>query len=429
MRPMTVMPGDPETQRNGDSLGAGCSQASVLDSPDIYRRLDHEDLLGRMVKLPEQLEAAWEATATATLPPSFARPERVVVLGTGDAGISGSLLRALAVDLGAHTPVFVVRGHMLPAVVNRRSLVLACLASGHADETISALRDVIAAGIPCGVISTGARCAQLAREHRIPAFTSDWESDPRAALGWSLGTLLALCARCGVLSRTARDLPRALDAMRIMRARIKPDVPEARNPAKQLARRLAGRLPLVVGAQALAPVAHRWRTQISENARSWAIADELPEMNHDAHAGFKLPHHVLPLLHAVFLRHASMHERTRLRVDATVAEMRGSGVTAEVLDIPGPSVLAQQLSAVQFGDFVSYYMALLIGVPPSPVDATERPGILPSSFPFEEQRSFREVLRWYGDHRVRAPAEIPPFGTCRTKGLQPCELTSGRCCL
>ena len=209
MRPMTVMPGDPETQRNGDSLGAGCSQASVLDSPDIYRRLDHEDLLGRMVKLPEQLEAAWEATATATLPPSFARPERVVVLGTGDAGISGSLLRALAVDLGAHTPVFVVRGHMLPAVVNRRSLVLACSASGHADETISALRDVIAAGIPCGVISTGARCAQLAREHRIPAFTSDWESDPRAALGWSLGTLLALCARCGVLAHGSRPPARS----------------------------------------------------------------------------------------------------------------------------------------------------------------------------------------------------------------------------
>lgn len=374
MRPTAVMPGDLEIQRNGDSLGAGCSRASVLDSTDICDRLDHEDLLGPMVKLPEQLEAAWAATAAAALPPSFARPERVVVLDTGGSGISGRLLQALAVDLGAHTPVFVVRGYTLPAIVNCRSLVLACSASRDTDETISALRDMIAAGIPCGVISTDARCAQLAREHRIPAFTCDWESDPRAALGWTFGTLLALCARCGVLSRTARDLPRALNAMRIMRARIKPDVPEARNPAKQLARRLAGRLPLIVGAQALAPVAYRWRTQINENARSLAISDELSEMGDNACGGLPLPRHALPPLHAVFLRHALMHERLRLHLDATVAEMRGTGVTAEVLDIPGPSVLAQQLSVVQFGDFVSYYMALLIGVPPSPFDATGWPG-------------------------------------------------------
>ena len=357
MRPTAVMPGDPDTQRNGDPLGAACSRASALDSTDIYDRLDHEDLLGPMVKLPEQLEAAWAATAAAALPPSFARPERVVVLDTGGSGISGRLLRALAVDLGAHTPVFAVRGHMLPAIVNRRSLVLACSASGDTDETISALRDMIAAGIPCGVISTDARCAQLAREHRIPAFTCDWESDPRAAIGWSFGTLLALCAHCGVLSRPARDLPRALNVLRIMRARIKPDVPEASTPAKQLARRLAGRLPLIVGAQALAPVAHRWRTQINENARSLAISDELSEMGDNACGGLPLLRHALPLVHSVFLRHASMHEHTRLRVDATVAEMRGSGVTAEVLDIPGPSVLAQQLSAVLFGDFVSYYLA------------------------------------------------------------------------
>ena len=361
MKPMAVMPGDVEARRTDDRRGA-YPRASAPDATDTCDPLDHDALLERIVKLPEQLEAAWAATAVAALPPSFARPERVVVLGAGGSDISGSLLRALAVDVGVRTPVFVVSGDMLPAIVNRRSLVLACSASGHADETISALRDVIAAHIPCGVISTDARCAQLAREHRIPAFACEWGSDPRAALGWSLGTLLALCARCGVLSRTARDLPRALNTLRIARARIKPDVPEARNPAKQLARRLAGRLPVVVGAQALAPVAYRWRTQFNENARSSAIAAELPQMRRIAHAGLEVPHHALPRMHAVFLRQVSMHESAKLRVGAAAADMRDSGLTAEVVDIAGSSVLAQQLSAIQFVDFVSYYLALLNGV-------------------------------------------------------------------
>ena len=51
--------------------------------------------------------------------------------------------------------------------------------------------------------------------------------------------------------------------------------------------------------------------------------------------------------------------------------MRAAGVAAEVIDVPGPSVLAQMLWAVQFGDFASYYLGLLYGVDPSEVRALE----------------------------------------------------------
>jgi glucose/mannose-6-phosphate isomerase len=372
MTPVAVKPNIFETRCARGLLAPDRPQTSILDNGDTYARLDREGMLGRIAALPEQIEAAWLGVAAAELPPSFARPERVVMLGMGGSGIGGSLLQALAVDLRARTPVFTVRGYALPAFVDRRSLVLACATSGHTEETISAVGEAIAAHIPCAVIAPGGPLVDLARAHRLPAFTYDWDGGARAALGWSFGTLLALCARSGVLPRAARDLPRALDAMRYMRAHIEPDIPEAMNEAKRLARRLAGRLPLVVGAEALAPVAYRWRTQINENAGSWAIADELPDMHHHAQAGFQLPRPALPLLHAVFLRQASMHERIRLRLDATVAELRASGVTAEALDISGSNILAQQLSAVLFGDFVSYYLAMLNDVPPSPVDATAR---------------------------------------------------------
>jgi glucose/mannose-6-phosphate isomerase len=150
------------------------------------------------------------------------------------------------------------------------------------------------------------------------------------------------------------------------------DVPESSNPAKQLARRLAGRLPLFVGAEALAPVAYRWRTQINENAKSWAIGDELPEMNHNAQTGYGLPQRVVPLLHSVLLRHQGVHPRIAVRFDATADEMRRNGVSAEILEIGGATLLAQVLRAVQLGDFASYYVGLLNGVEPSPVEPLGR---------------------------------------------------------
>ena len=46
-------------------------------------------------------------------------------------------------------------------------------------------------------------------------------------------------------------------------------------------------------------------------------------------------------------------------------------MSAEILDVPGPSVLAQALYAIHLGDFVSYYMGLLNNVEPAPVSSLE----------------------------------------------------------
>lgn len=345
--------------------------ASVLDARDTYERLDPRGLYGRIAGLPEQIEEAWAAASALALPASYRDVDRVVVLGMGGSGIGGSLMQALAVDIGARTPVSVVRGYTLPAWVDARTLVLASSNSGNTEETVTALRAAIAAGARCIAIATGGAVGDLAKEHDLPWLTFAWEGEPRSALGWSTASLLAICGGLGLLPDLAPELPPALDAMRSLRSEIARDVPEASNAAKQLARRLAGKLPVFVGAQALAPVAYRWRTQVNENAKSWAIAEELPEMNHNAPLGYGAPKDLLPLLRVVILRHAAMHPRIRLRVEATVEQLTTAGVAVESVDVPGPSLLAQVLWAIELGDFTSYYMGLLHGVDPSHMGALE----------------------------------------------------------
>ncbi len=344
---------------------------SLLDGRDTYNRLDPQGLLGRIAALPEQIEEAWAAGRAIALPPDYASPERVAVLGMGGSGIGGALLQALAGDLRARVPVLALRGYRVPAFVDGRTLVLASSNSGNTEETLAALEQALQAGAKCVAITTGGRLLEIARRRGLPALTFRWDGEPRSALGWSFVSLLAICARGGVVADVDAELREAAASMRELGATIARDVPEASNPAKQLARRLSGRLPMFVGAEALAPVAYRWRTQVNENAKSWAIADELPEMNHNAQAGYGLPRRIVPLLHAVFLRHASMHPRILLRIDATLDEMKRAGVTAEVLDVEGPHVLAQVLRAIHFGDYVSYYLGLLNGVDPAPVPTLE----------------------------------------------------------
>jgi glucose/mannose-6-phosphate isomerase len=345
--------------------------ASILDSPDIYGRLDAHRLYGRIAGLPEQIAGAWAAARGLALPARYREAERIVVLGMGGSGVGGGLMQALAIDAGARVPVSVVRGYTLPAYVDARTLVLASSNSGNTEETLSAFRDAVAAGAMCVAITTGGKLLDLARENDVPALTFAWEGEPRSALGWSTASLLAIACGLGLLPDLDPELPLALEGMRSLVEQCARGVPEAGNLAKELARRLEGKLPVFIGAQALAPVAYRWRTQVNENGKSWAIADELPEMNHNAPLGFGAPRALLPLLHVVVLRHAAMHGRIALRVDATMEQLAAAGVEAEVLYVPGPTVLAQMLWAIQLGDFVSYYLGLLHGVEPSPVGALE----------------------------------------------------------
>lgn len=342
---------------------------ALLDSSDTYTRLDSEGLLGRIAALPDQIDEAWRAAHEVALP-EWGPFDNVAVIGMGGSAIGGALLGALASGIEA-PPIEIVRGYSLPPTVGIDTLVFASSNSGNTEETIAALTAATHRTTTCVVIATGGRLIEIARKRSMLALQYEWHGEPRSALGWSFAPLLALAGRFAVLPDLSDEIASATGEMRALIATIDRDVPEASNPAKQLARRLAGKLPVIVGAEALAPVAYRWRTQINENAKSWAIVEELPEMNHNAPLGYGAPPALVPMLHAVILRHASMHPRIRLRVDLTIEQMRAAGVAAEVLEVPGASVLAQMLCAIQFGDFTSYYLGLLNGVHPSPMDALD----------------------------------------------------------
>ncbi len=344
---------------------------SALDTPEIYERLDPEGLYARIHGLPAQIEEAYVAARALALPATHHDVDRVVVIGMGGSGIGGSLLQALAVDVAARVPVSVVRGYGLPAWVGASTLAIASSNSGNTEEVVAATETAVASGARCVVVTTGGRLLDLARQHDLPALTFAWDGEPRSALGWSFASLLAITGALSLLPDPAPDLHAGVAAMRTLLESTNRDAPVTANPAKQLAARLAGKLPVFIGAQALAPVAYRWRTQFNENAKCWAVADELPEMNHNAPLGYGAPPPLLPLLRVVLLRHAAVHPRIALRIDATMQQLADAGVSAEVVDVPGSSVLEQMLWAVQFGDLTSYYAGLLNGVHPSPVGALD----------------------------------------------------------
>jgi len=71
------------------------------------------------------------------------------------------------------------------------------------------------------------------------------------------------------------------------------------------------------------------------------------------------------------LRSAYDHPRVALRHDLTYRLLLQQGVNTDTLQARGRSRLAQMLSATQFGDYMSYYLAMLNEVDPTPVPQIE----------------------------------------------------------
>ena len=335
-----------------------------LDDRATITRLDPHGLLARIEALPEQCEEAWRNAAKLALPERYADARNVVLLGMGGSAISGDILRTLSVQSG-RKPITLVRGYDLPASVDEETLVVACSHSGNTEETLSAFEQSLAAGAMTLVVTTGGRIAELARDAGAPVFTYQYDGEPRSSLGHQLMALVAVGERAGLLKPQGDAVAEAVGLMQAQRAQLGFESPSGANPAKQLAARLHEKIPVVVGAGVLVEAAYRWKTQLNENSECWAIAEQLPELDHNSVVGFGLPNP--SQLHIVFLRHAALHPRLLLRYEATGDALAEAGVSHETVEALGTSALAQVLTAIYMGDLVSYYLALLYGVEPSPV--------------------------------------------------------------
>ena len=338
-----------------------------LDDPGVYEQNDPEGMLARIKELPWQCQQAWQAAMDFELPADYAKVNKIIILGMGGSAIGGDLVRSLA-EAESSVPILVNRDYGLPAFVDDRTLIIASSYSGNTEETLSSFEPALKTGARKLVMTTGGRLAEIAGENNIPVFKIEYKAQPRAALGFSFVPTLGVLQKLGLLSDKSADVEEAVKVLEQLSGKLDEESPLSANPAKQLAQRLYGKLPVIYGAGILSEAAHRWKTQINENGKAWAFYEVFPELNHNATVGFPLPPEVVSRVYVVLLRSPLFNQRVKLRYEVTCELLERAGVKYEYVDSQGNSALSQMVSTVMMGDYVSYYLAILYRVDPSPVE-------------------------------------------------------------
>jgi glucose/mannose-6-phosphate isomerase len=341
-----------------------------LDDFNSFKHIDPQDMLGEIDDLPNQLQSAWELGQRLDAGHvSNVTCSRVVIAGMGGSAIGADLLIAY-ISPTCKIPILVHRDYGLPAWAHGpETLVIASSHSGNTEETLDAFDAAMNTSCRMMAICTGGKLAEKAAGAGFPIWRFKHAGQPRAAVGFSFGLLLAVFARLGLIPDPEKELHAAIAAMKEQQKDLRADVPAVKNPAKRMAGQLVGRWVNVYASGILAPVARRWKGQINELAKAGAGFEVLPEADHNALAGLENPEETLSRTITLFLRAPSDQPRNHLRSDLTRQTFMVEGLNTNVYDARGDTPLGHLWTALHFGDYTAYYLAMAYGADPTPIPA------------------------------------------------------------
>lgn len=329
-----------------------------LDRPEAFERADPHGVRDVLAGFPRQCREGLALRATPG--PATDCPEAVIVAAMGGSAAAGDLLAACGE--GLDVPVHVHRDYGLPALGRARALVVAASYSGETAEVLSAVEVALARGLPVVTLATGGRLAAVAAARGLPRVALPGGLMPRLALGHLFFAAFGVLRDLGLPVVTENAVGEALAALETLAAELGPGCPTARNEAKQLALAVGPRLPVVYGGPATAPVAYRWKTDLEENAKVFALAGALPEVNHNELEAWRAP--AARGMHALLLRDREEPPEISRRF-AVLRELiaPAAGGVSEARG-RGRSRLARLLTLAYLGQWTSYYLAVLRGSDP-----------------------------------------------------------------
>lgn len=334
----------------------------MLDDIDKMREIDKDGMLDVLENFPEQIEEVVEELDLNLLP---FQPDEIVVAGMGGSGIVGDILKSFLANR-IKIPIYVNKDYNLPSFVDENTLLFVVSYSGNTEETLNAAREGMKRKAKVVGISSDGELESLCKERGVVFIQAPKGYHPRAAIAFLFIPVLKMLSEMLIYDSDVAILD-AISELKELRDKIKPDVKEEENIAKQLAKRIKGKIPIIYGHSIYNAVANRWHTQFNENAEILSWFGAFPEMNHNEVVGWKgdeKSSNFIPIL----LRNNKEDDRIDKRIEVT-KEKVFKPVTDDIIEVWAKSdtQLARILYLIYLGDYVSIYLALLYGRDPSPV--------------------------------------------------------------
>jgi len=340
---------------------------SLLDDPKRVASIDRSGMSRVLDETPRYYEDAWEIGDRVEVKLDPTHIEQLLFLGMGGSAIGGSLLR----DWGYNQvtiPIDVVKDYLLPRYVDKHTLTFGVSYSGETDETLTAFSEALRRRCPSIGLSSGGLLEKLCLKYDAAHLKVPDGFQPRAALPYLALPIFRVLDKLGLTAGLGDEVKEAVAVLRSVGSKIKLSIPTNQNQAKHIASEIADTFPLIYCSRAFTTVAYRFKAQLNENSKILASYAILPELGHNEVVGWEgVSPEFSNMVSVVLIRDHGEPNEIKARFEIT-KELIGRK-TDKIYEIyaEGQTRLAKMLSTIHLCDYISFYIAALRGVDPTPI--------------------------------------------------------------
>ena len=340
-----------------------------LDNLEVIEKFDESNMLSLLLDFPQQYRRVSLLAEKFALPEEFRQVKNIVISGMGGSAIGGDLLRTLFSAV-CPVPIVVNRNYSIPGFVNEDSLFIAASFSGNTEETLAAFNAAVKKKAKVISISGGGELESLSHNIKTPHFSIPKRGiQPRCAFGYLFLPMMFFLSKLGFIPDYTGELGEAIELLSDTALKMSPSIPAKDNAAKQIAQAAYDKLPVIYASQNYFDVvAMRWKGQFNENSKMMAFYNIIPEMNHNEIVGWGIPEDITRRCLVIMLSDDGDFQKIRKRMDITETLLAEEGIQVITIQAQGSSPLTKSLYFIYIGDFASYYLAILNGVDPTPIN-------------------------------------------------------------
>ena len=328
--------------------------------------IDKDDMYQSIWDFPENIIDAIELSENITLKNEYRDVNNIIIAGMGGSAIGGDVVYSL-IKNEIKIPFVVNRGYDLPAWANSSTLIICSSYSGNTEETISILEEAKSLGAKVIGITTGGVLESLCKNYSFDFVNIPSGLQPRAALAFSFIPLLYILKKTSLINVEVKNwLESSVDLIKSKREEYSLD--KENNPVYQLANKLYNKLPIIYAdSGSLETVAVRLKGQICENSKILAYHSIYPEMNHNEIVGWENNEEFFSNYYVLWLMDEEMNSRNKSRKNIISEILSDLNVSQQEIKVDGNSFKERFLLLIHYGDWLSYWCAILHNTDPSPV--------------------------------------------------------------
>ncbi|UKN00587.1 bifunctional phosphoglucose/phosphomannose isomerase [Paracrocinitomix mangrovi] len=295
----------------------------------------------------KQISEAIEIGKSLDFKPTKKEFSNILLCGLGGSGIGGAIVSQL-LKAELKIPFVCVNDYNTPAFVNENTLIIASSYSGNTEETIAAVEEGMAKKAEICVVSSGGKLTEMAKSNGWNHAIVPGGEQPRAMLAYSIIQQLFLLNRYGLIDdQHVNDLNKVNQL-------IESNEATTQERAKNLAKQLDGKIPVIYADSQFGGVATRFKQQLNENAKVLCWDHVLPEMTHNELVGWAGGSNIIA---PIYLATKYDHPRTTARWEISRKIIGEHTDTINEICAIGDSRIEQIFYLIHHTDWVSYFLS------------------------------------------------------------------------